>query len=133
MFWNNEKNTKLATVGAKTTAIAEAVIASPTDITIHRGPSSLSPRAPSNSLVQFRSKAIMIAGQEVKIDPYQLIRAIKRVTQQIGEYKDNDDIFSLVSANAFRKARGDLVNKLEVHFHIHWHIDKETGESVFYM
>lgn len=102
------------------------------DIAIYRG-NPLATKSQSGALVQVRSKELMIAGKKRKVDPHQLIRIIKRVTQNIGEYKGYEDVYSAVIIGALRKARGDLVNILEDEFHIHWQISNETGESVFYM
>jgi len=119
-----------------TTALAvtkqnDLVTDNDTDIVIHKG--NPIAKKPANALVQVRSKELMIAGQKRKVDPYQLIRMIKRVTQNIGEYKDSDDVYSALICGALRKARGDLVTILESEFHIHWQINQDTGESVFFM
>lgn len=123
-----------------TTAIAisngggQMVEADKGDIVIHNSKSTaIAPRGGGAPLVQVRSKAVMIAGERVQVDPYQIIRCIKRVTQNIGEYKGMEDIYAKIVIGALRKARGDLVNILENEFKIHWQIDKTTGESVFYM
>lgn len=85
-----------------------------------------------NNIVQIKSKEIVIAGEKHKVDPYQLIRMIKRVTQNIGEYKGTeDDVYSAVIVGALRKARGDLVGVLEKNFNIHWQIG-DDGTSIFY-
>jgi len=93
------------------------------DIVIRRGS--------AGTIVQVRSKEVAIAGTKRMVDPYQLIRCIKRVTQTIGEYKICDDVYSAVIVGALRKARGDLVNILENEFRIHWQIDEGTGKSTF--
>ncbi len=103
------------------------------DIAIYKGNPLAPARTGNNALVQVRSKELMVAGKKRKVDPYQLIRIIKRVTQNIGEYKGYEDVYSSVIVGALRKARGDLVNILEDEFHIHWQINADTGESVFYM
>ncbi len=92
-------------------------------------------KAPTNGLaqVQFKGKELMIAGKKTKVNPQQLIRCIKRITQNIGEYKATEDVYSSVVVGALRKARGDLVSILESEFHINWQINSDTGESVFYM
>lgn len=96
------------------------------DIVVHKGNNI------GNNIVQVRSKEIVIAGEKHKVDPYQLIRMIKRVTQNIGEYKLTEDVYSAVIVGALRKARGDLVGILEKDFNIHWQIG-DDGTSVFYM
>jgi hypothetical protein len=104
-----------------------AVRQSSNDIVIHNGPRT------GGAIVQVRSKMMTVAGKKVNVDPYQLIRLIKRVTQNIGEYKQHEDVYGAVIIGALRKARGDLVNILEDEFHIHWQISPDTGESTFYM
>ncbi len=84
-----------------------------------------------NNIVQIKAKEIVIAGEKHKVDPYQLIRMIKRVTQNIGEYKLTEDVYSAVITGALRKARGDLVGILEKDFNIHWQIG-DDGTSIFY-
>jgi hypothetical protein len=83
--------------------------------------------------VQMRGKEMTVAGTKKKVDPYQLIRMIKRVTQNIGEYKTCEDVYSTIIISALRKARGDLVSLLEGGFGVHWQVDRETGESVFFV
>lgn len=91
-------------------------------------------KAPTTGLaqVQSRSKKVMLAGKKVEVNPQQLIRCIKRITQNIGEYKATDDVYSHAIVTALRKARGDLVSILENEFHINWQIS-DSGESVFFM
>lgn len=96
------------------------------DIVIHKGKNG-------GAIVQVRNKEIMLAGERRKVDPYQLIRMIKRVTQEIGSYKSDDDVYATIVVRALRKARGDLVNILENEFGIHWQINDDTGASMFYM
>lgn len=100
-------------------------------LVIHRG--SQVARRTGQALVQVRPKAITIGGQKVPVDPYQLMRIIKRLTQNIGEYKESETPHAKYIVTALRKCRGDAVSDLEHHFHIHWQIDEETGQSVFYM
>ena len=96
------------------------------DIVIHQG-------GRGGAIVQVRSKEVMIAGVKRRVDPYQLIRCIRRVTQNIGEYKMMEDIYSAIIIGALRKGRGDLVSILENEFSIHWQIEENTGASSFYM
>lgn len=90
-------------------------------------------RQAPQAAIQIRSKQVALGGRRIDVDPYQLIRVIKRVTQNIGEYKDLEDVYSTIICGALRKARGDLVNILESQFHIHWEVDATTGKSIFYM
>lgn len=129
--WSKKPGTALVPAVGTTTELSTTEPKVNNDIVIHRG-SPLANKS-QGSLVQVRSRELMIGGKKVKVDPHQLIRLIKRVTQNIGEYKGLEDIYSTIVCGALRKARGDLVNILETEFHIHWNIDKESGESVFYM
>lgn len=105
------------------------------DLEVHRPRNDIVIRhgGAGGAIVQVRSREIVIAGEKRRVDPYQLIRIIKRVTQNIGEYKSAEDIYGKIIIGALRKARGDLVNILEDSFGIHWQIDERTGASVFYM
>lgn len=98
---------------------------------IHRG-TSVAPRI-GQALVRVTSREIAIGKEKVKVDPYQLMRIIKRLTQNIGEYKESETPHAKYIVTALRKCRGDAVSDLEHYFHIHWQIDEETGQSVFSM
>lgn len=122
--WKTKKETKL--VKAETNEVKELttiVEKKTTDLILKR----------NGSIVQVRTKELIIAGKKQKVDPHQLIRMIKRVTQNIGEYKSCEDVYSSVIVTALRKARGDLVSILETEFNIHWEINQDTGESNFFM
>lgn len=93
----------------------------------------LAPIVVHGMTVLVRPKSVMISGKKHEIDPYQLMRMIKRVTQTIGEYNKVDGPYAAYIVTALRKARGDMVSDLEHHFRIHWQIDQNTGQSVFYM
>lgn len=82
-------------------------------------------------VVEFPTKSIIINGEIHKVDPRQLMRLIKNVTQTIGEYKRQDNVFAAVVMGALRKARNDLVSQLESKFKISWQVD-EDGQSKFY-
>lgn len=88
---------------------------------------------PQGSVVQVRPKSLKIGGKVYNVDPHQLIRMIKQVTQTIGEYKDKDNPYAGYVVGALRKARADMVSDLEHHFNIHWQIDEASGRSIFYM
>lgn len=128
---NIDEKTSSTVVQIKNETVAERKPEPKTDIVIHQG-SPLAQRS-AGSVIQVRPREVMIAGEKVKVNPYELIRCIKRVTQNIGEYKEMDGIYSKVVIGALRKARGDLVSILENEFHVHWQIDKTTGESIFFM
>ena len=87
----------------------------------------------TGAVVQVRSRMLTIKGKRFTVDPYQLIRIIKRVTQSIGEYRDAENPYAAYVVDGLRKARGDMVSDLENNFHIHWQIDQHTGNSVFFM
>jgi hypothetical protein len=76
-------------------------------------------------------KVITISGKEHKVDPRQLIRMIKNITQTIGEYKSQDNPYSAYVTSALRKARNDIASDLENSFSIHFSIDENTGKSQF--
>jgi len=133
--WNRkekEKSTAIA-VREESTPKGELVEAEHHELIERRRNDIEIRRGRSGAIVQVRSREIVIAGEKRKVDPYQLIRIIKRVTQNIGEYKSAEDIYGKIIIGALRKARGDLVNILEDSFGIHWQIDERTGASVFYM
>ena len=73
-------------------------------------------------------KQIEIGGDY--IDAEVIIRLVKRVTQQIGEYRDADSAYSHYVIPALRKARSDMLSDLEKHFHIKWRL--VNGQSEFY-
>lgn len=83
-------------------------------------------------VVHVSTKIVKINGRSYRMDPAQLIRMIKTVTQTIGEYKNMDNPNAAYIINAMRKGRSDMVSDLESHFRIHWKID-ENGNSFFWM
>jgi hypothetical protein len=78
-----------------------------------------------------RPKSITVGGATFQVDADMLMRMVKQITQQIGEYKDMDNIYSRYVIPALRKARSDMVSDLERHFAIKWELDRQ-GQSVFY-
>lgn len=100
------------------------------DIAIYNG-NPLSKRG-GGAIVQVRSKEVMVAGKKINLDPYQLIRMIKQVTQTIGEYKGQDNPYALYVVKGMRKIRADMVSDLEHNFRIHWQVG-DDGTSVFFM
>jgi len=101
------------------------------DVVIYKG----NPLAgcPRGEMVQVRPKSLKIGGKVYEVDPRQLIRMIKQVTQTIGEYKDRENPYAGYVIGALRKARNDMVSDLETHFNIQWEIDEHSGRSIFYM
>lgn len=82
--------------------------------------------------VKVKSKEITVGGKKFTVDPYQMMRMIKHITQTIGEYKKSDNPYSSYVISALRKARGDMVADLEHNFRINWEVDDE-GRSNFYI
>ena len=95
------------------------------DIVIHK--------KDNGAIVQIRTKEIAINGEKRKVDPYQLIRMVRRITQEIGSYKMDNNIAAEFMIRALRKARGDIVSMLEEEFSIKWQINEENGKSTFYV
>lgn len=124
--------------GDKKTAIAKtekteiATTEEDGDVVVIRKSNGISISSKRNAIVQVRAKAIKIGDKVYNIDPQQLIRMIKQVTQTIGEYKNRDNPYAGYVIGALRKARSDMVSDLEHHFNIHWEIDEE-GKCVFFM
>ena len=100
------------------------------DLVIYNG-NPLAKRG-GGAVVQVRAKEIMVAGKKVTLDPYQLIRMIKQVTQTIGEYKGQNNPYALYVVKGMRKIRCDMVSDLEHNFRINWQVG-DDGTSVFYM
>ncbi len=88
-------------------------------------------RRGTGTVIETRAKQIKVSGAEYLIDHESLCRAIKNVTQTIGEYKQKDNAYARYVIPALRKARSDMVSDLESHFGIHWEID-EGGRSRFF-
>ena len=83
------------------------------------------------TVIEHRAKPIKVSDAEYLIDHESLCRAVKQITQTIGEYKRMDNAYSHYVIPAMRKARSDMVSDLESHFGIHWEID-ENGRSRFF-
>ena len=88
--------------------------------------------ARGGQIVRVRAREMSICGNKRMVDPYELMRMIKNVTQTIGEYKDSDNAFGDFVVTAMRKARQDMVSRLSETFHIHWGID-DNGKTYFFM
>jgi len=76
-------------------------------------------------------RVIKVGGELFQIDPAQLMRMIKQITQTIGEYKAMENAYGRYIIPALRKARSDMVSDLENNFGIHWEIDA-SGSSRFF-
>jgi len=84
-------------------------------------------------LIHFQAKQLTINGTVCLIDAEQLMGMIKNITQTIGEYKNMNNPMKHYVIPGLRKIRRDMVNDLEHHFHIHWQINQNTGECIFWM
>lgn len=127
LSWNkSKKSTELVPIDNQSKDQEEIVVykGNKNDITV---------RQDRRTMVKVRSKSVKIDGKVYEIDPKELIRMIKQVTQTIGEYKNRDNPYASYVIGALRKARNDMVSDLEHHFKINWEIDEETGKSVFYL
>ena len=110
----------------------DAIAIRPTEIAEVKQPSRELDRSNvRGNLSHIRPKQIRKFGELVYLDPELLMRMIRRVTQNIGEYNDVDNVYAKYIVPALRKARGDMVSDLETHFRIHWRLD-EQGRSDFY-
>lgn len=85
------------------------------------------------AVITVRPKQISVNGKTFNIDPYQLIRMIKNITQTIGEYKSQESPYAAYVVNSLRKTRASMCDDLTHHFRIHWEIDEKTGKSKFWM
>jgi hypothetical protein len=111
----------------------KAVVPAKKDGTIIVQPkTAVAPRS-GGALIQARSKPIKIGETIYDIDPQELIRMIRRVTQDIGAYKNFDGPYAAIILGSLRKARGDMVSLLEHHFHISWSINEQTNKSEFHL
>ena len=96
------------------------------------GVKGLVARPVGGTMLHVRKREIEIAGQRLTADPHDLMAMIRTVTQQIGDYKKQDNLLGQYMVEGLRKVRATIVSDLQK-FGIHWEIDKSTGESYFYM
>jgi len=96
------------------------------------GVKGLMTRPAGGTVLRVRRREITIADKKYEADPHDLITMIRTVTQQIGDYKQQDNLLAKYMMDALRKARSAMVSDLQK-FGIHWEVDKATGESVFWM
>jgi hypothetical protein len=92
----------------------------------------LQTRQVGGTILQVKKREVEIDGIKFDADPYDLITMIRTVTQQIGEYKDQQNLFGKYMVAGLRKVRASMVADLQK-FGIHWEIDKNSGESMFWM
>ncbi len=86
-----------------------------------------------DNVIQIRRREIQIDGKKHQADMYQLITMIKQVTQMIGDYKKENGLLGEYMISALRKARASMVSDLQTNFHVNWQINKQTGDSEFWM
>lgn len=89
--------------------------------------------AAPHMVIRAKEKSITIGKKEYSVDPYDLIYMIRRTTQMIGQYNDNEDeVFAAYMVANLRKMRTDMASALESHFGVHFQVT-ETGKSVFWI
>lgn len=89
-------------------------------------------RVPGLSLLRSKTRQITIGKRRYDVDVYDLIGMIKRVTQQIGQYNENeDDPYAAFMLSGLRSTRTEMASALEQYYGVHFKI--EDGQSVFYM
>lgn len=77
------------------------------------------------------TRTIFVGGQKCRVNPVEVIRQIKMLTQQIGQYKSDDNPMSLIIVRGLRSSRAEFVQILEQEFKIFWKISL-TGDSIFF-
>ncbi len=82
--------------------------------------------------IKIPTAKINVDGRLVDVDPRELIRIVKYITQSIGEYKRQGNLYAGYAVPALRKARSPVVADLERHFGITWRINTQSGVSEFY-
>lgn len=74
----------------------------------------------------------VVSGTKDGLDSESLMRMIREITQQIGDYKRQNSLCgNRYVIPALRKARAAMVSDLESKFRIHWKIDND-GQCYFY-
>lgn len=96
------------------------------------GIKGLQTRQVGGTVLQVRKRDVEIDGLKIAADPHDLIAMIRTVTQQIGDYKAQDNLYGKYMVAGLRKVRSTMVADLQK-FGIHWEIDKNSGESLFWM
>lgn len=81
-------------------------------------------------LIESSRKLVTVGGVERSVTREEIARAVKYLTQSIGEYKQQDLLVADVIVNSLRKARQDLVMILEEKFHVTWQLI--DNQSRFY-
>src|SRR5690348_13248525 len=80
-------------------------------------------RSSSSGMIKSVKKNIVINKENHVVDAYVLIRMIRNITQQIGEYKNVDHTYAAYVIPSLRKARNDIASDLVKHFGIHWSLE----------
>ena len=96
------------------------------------GIKGLQTRQVGGTVLHVKRREVDIDGLKVTADPHDLITMIRTVTQQIGDYKSQDNLLGKYMVAGLRKVRAAIVADLQK-FGIHWEIDKGTGDSMFWM
>lgn len=96
------------------------------------GIKGLQTRQVGGTVLHVKRRDVEIEGKLVAADPHDLITLIRTVTQQIGDYKAQDNLLGKYMVAGLRKVRSAMVSDLQK-FGIHWEIDKNSGDSTFWM
>ena len=101
------------------------------DLKERSSPRTLVVKQRPRELVQYQTKRVVIDKESYRIDAYALMQMIKKITQEIGEYKDSENPFSAYLISGLRKTRATIVQDLNTHFNIKWSLD-DRGNSNFF-
>lgn len=84
-------------------------------------------------LIRAKEKNVQIGKNTYAVDVYEVCGMIRRITQQIGQYNENqNDAYAAYMVAGLRKIRADMVATLESNFGVHFYID-DNGNSSFYL
>lgn len=86
----------------------------------------------NTSVIRSPKKNIVINKENHQVDAYGLIRIIRNLTQQIGAYKNSDNVYSAYAKDSLRTMRNNVASDLSKHFGIHWSLDA-NGNSEFWI
>jgi len=77
------------------------------------------------------SKIVSVSGKKFDMNPLELVRMIRNVTQQIGDHKRNGNAYSAYLLPQLRTTRNQMVADLERYFGVS-HVISDEGKSIFY-
>lgn len=77
------------------------------------------------------TKTIIINKEKCRVNPVEIIRHIKTITQTIGQYKSDESPLSMILVRGLRQSRSEFVQILEQEFQIHWKLDLNQN-SIFF-